>query len=90
MAKIKSLASSPGTRQWQRWKENSQFSRSLFHAGKKINPVLLGQEVPLSSALAPGCLPSAVPQPLRPSRATQRHLLALKARREILLLDLRS
>lgn len=58
-AKLKSLASSPGTRQWQRWKENSQFSGTSFPAGKSWTP--------LPGRGGSGQLPAGCPPPPPPS-----------------------
>lgn len=89
MAKIKSLASSPGTRQWQRWKENSQFSRSLFHARKRSAPCSWARKLSSAPRWRPAASPALSHSPSAPPKQP-RLLLALKPRREMLLLDLRS
>lgn len=55
MAKIKDLASGPGTRQWQRWKESSQVFLILVSLReKKINTTFLGQEAQPPDLLCKG------------------------------------
>lgn len=94
MAKIKQLASSPRTRQWQRWKANSQVFLIPVSCRKEINTTFLGQEDRLSCVLALGYLLSPSSPALRPSKQP-RHLLILdrafkENKGEMLLLYLRS